>query len=104
MARPAKAEKAKKPAKKKVLEIVDENGDIISVDAIKADLLKKAKKDGTIDQSEIMEAFSQFDLDDDTLSDIISFFAKQKGIELTNDDAEDEELDDIDIENMNPAD
>ena len=103
MGRPAK-EKTKKPAKKKITEIVDENGDIISVDEIKSDLLKKAKKDGTIDQSEIMEAFSQFDLDDDTLTDIINFFGKQKGIELTNDDAEEEEIDDIDISKMNPED
>ena len=91
--------KEKKVAKKKVNEITDENGEIISVDQI-----KKAKKDGTIDQSEIMEAFSQFDLDDETLQDIISFFGKQKGIELTNDDAEDEEMDDIDISKMNPDD
>ena len=103
MGRPAK-EKTKKVAKKKITEIVDENGDIISVDEIKNDLLKKAKKDGTIDQSEIMEAFSQFDLDDETLTDIINFFGKQKGIELTNDDAEDEEIDDIDISKMNPED
>ena len=103
MGRPAK-EKTKKIAKKKITEIVDENGDIISVDEIKNDLLKKAKKDGTIDQSEIMEAFSQFDLDDETLTDIINFFGKQKGIELTNDDAEDEEIDDIDISKMNPED
>ena len=97
-------EKAKKVAKKKVNEITDENGEIISVDQIKADLLKKAKKDGTIDQSEIMDAFSQFDLDDDTLSDIIAFFGKQKGIELTNDDAEDEEIDDIDVSKMSEED
>ena len=103
MARVAK-EKVKKQAKKKVNEITDENGEIITVDQIKADLLKKAKKDGSIDQSEIMEAFSQFDLDDETLSDIISFFSKQKGIEFTNDDAEDEEIDDIDISKMNPED
>ena len=96
--------KEKKVAKKKVNEITDENGEIISVDQIKNDLLKKAKKDGTIDQSEIMEAFSQFDLDDETLQDIISFFGKQKGIELTNDDAENEEMDDIDISKMNPDD
>lgn len=103
MAKLAK-EKTKKPTKKKVNEITDGNGEIITVDQIKADLLKKAKKDGSIDQSEIMEAFSQFDLDDETLSDIIAFFAKQKGIEFTNDDAEDEELDDIDISKMNPDD
>ena len=101
MGRPAK-DATKKVAKKKVNEIVDENGEIISVDEIKNQLLKKAKKDGTIDQSEIMEAFSQFDLDDETLQDIISFFGKQKGIELTNDDAEDEEIDDIDISKMDP--
>lgn len=99
----AKAKEAKKATKKKVYEITDENGEIITVDQIKADLLKKAKKDGTIDQSEIMEAFSQFDLDDETLSDIISFFSKQKDIEFTNDDAEDEELDDIDINDIDPT-
>lgn len=99
----AKAKEAKKVTKKKVYEITDENGEIITVDQIKNDLLKKAKKDGTIDQSEIMEAFSQFDLDDETLSDIISFFSKQKDIEFTNDDAEDEEIDDIDLNNIDPT-
>ena len=99
----AKAKEAKKVAKKKNYEITDENGEIITVDQIKNDLLKKAKKDGTIDQSEIMEAFSQFDLDDETLSDIISFFSKQKDIEFTNDDAEDEEIDDIDLNNIDPT-
>ncbi|MBE6142191.1 MAG: RNA polymerase sigma factor RpoD [Erysipelotrichaceae bacterium] len=99
----AKTKEAKKVAKKKTYEITDENGEIITVDQIKNDLLKKAKKDGTIDQSEIMEAFSQFDLDDETLSDIISFFSKQKDIEFTNDDAEDEEIDDIDLNNIDPT-
>jgi len=99
----AKTKEAKKVAKKKTYEITDENGEIITVDQIKNDLLKKAKKDGTIDQSEIMEAFSQFDLDDETLSDIISFFSKQKDIEFTNDDAEDEEIDDIDLNDIDPT-
>lgn len=40
----AKAKEAKKATKKKVYEITDENGEIITVDQIKADLLKKQRK------------------------------------------------------------
>ena len=99
---PKKAKAAPKKAKK--TKLYDEDGNILSIDELKEDLLKRAKKEGTIDQYEIMEAFAPFDLDDETLQDIIAFFAKQKGIELTNDDEEEEELDDIDVNNINPDD
>jgi len=100
-----KAAKApKKAAKKKNAVVTDDDGNILSIDEIKNNLLKEAKKEGTIDQSEIMEAFSSFDLDDETLQDIITFFSNQKGIEFTNDEAEDEELDDIDMSKMSPED
>jgi len=101
-----KETKAKKiaPKKAKKTKLYDEDGNILSIDDLKEDLLKRAKKEGTIDQYEIMEAFAPFDLDDETLQDIIAFFAKQKGIELTNDDEEEEELDDIDVSKINPED
>ena len=99
-----KKEKAPKKAKRKANSLpVDEDGNVLNVDQIKQELLKKAIKDGTIDQSEIMEAFVAFDLSDEDLADIIKFFEAQKEIEVTNDEAEDPEIDDIDINNMDPS-
>ena len=99
-----KKEKAPKKAKRKANSLpVDEDGNVLNVDQIKQELLKKAIRDGTIDQSEIMEAFVAFDLSDEDLADIIKFFEAQKEIEVTNDEAEDPEIDDIDINNMDPS-
>ena len=60
--------------KKKVKSIYDDDGEILSLDDIKNSLLKKAKSSGLIDQSDIYDALNQFDLDDDTISDLINFF------------------------------
>ena len=99
-----KKEKAPKKAKRKANSLpVDEDGNVLNVEQIKQELLKKAIRDGTIDQSEIMEAFVAFDLSDEDLADIIKFFEAQKEIEVTNDEAEDPEIDDIDINNMDPS-
>ena len=67
--------------KKKVKSIYDEDGEILSLDDIKNSLLKKAKSSGIIDQSDIYDALNQFDLDDDTIADLINFF-KENGIEV----------------------
>ena len=66
--------------KKKVKSIYDEDGEMLSLDDIKNSLLKKAKSSGIIDQSDIYDALNQFDLDDDTIADLINFF-KENGIE-----------------------
>ena len=88
--------------KKKVKTIYDEDGEILSLDDIKNNLLKKAKSSGIIDQSDIYDAFSQYDLDDDTVSDLINFF-KDNGIEVVSDeeDDEDEDFEDFDESKIN---
>ena len=96
--------KAKKEtSSKKVKDIdLDDSGDILTIDQVKANLLKEAKKEGTIDQSDIYEAFASYDLDDDAINDLISFFSKS-GVEVTNEEAEDNDggLDDIDDSDIN---
>ena len=55
--------KLKLDKKKKVKSIYDDDGEILSLDDIKASLLKKAKNSGILDQSDIYDALSQFELD-----------------------------------------
>ena len=87
--------------KKKVNSIYDDDGEILSLDDIKNSLLKKAKSSGIIDQSDIYDALSQFELDDDTIADLINFF-KDNGIEvITDEDDEDEDFEDFDESKMN---
>ena len=87
--------------KKKVKSIYDEDGEILSLDDIKNSLLKKAKSSGIIDQSDIYDALNQFDLDDDTIADLINFF-KENGIEVISDEEdEDEDFEDFDESKMN---
>ena len=88
--------------KKKVIKtITDEDGEILSIDDIKVSLLKKAKSSGIIDQGDIYDALSQFDLDDDTVADLINFF-KENGIEVINDEEDDDdEFEDFDESKMN---
>ena len=87
--------------KKKVKTIYDDDGEILSLDDIKNSLLKKAKSSGIIDQSDIYDALSQFDLDDDTIADLINFF-KEKGIEVISDEEDnDEDFEDFDESKMN---
>ena len=78
--------------KKKVKSIYDEDGEILSLDDIKNSLLKKAKSSGIIDQSDIYDALNQFDLDDDTIADLINFF-KENGVEVISDEEDDEDFD-----------
>ena len=87
--------------KKAKTNIYDEDGELISIDDIKNGLLKKAKSSGIIDQSDIYDALSQFDLDDDTIADLINFF-KENGVEVISDeDDEDEDFEDFDESKMN---
>ena len=88
----ASAPKIKLDKKKKVKTIYDDDGELLSVDDIKKSLLKKAKSSGIIDQSDIYDALSQFDLDDDTVLDLINFF-KENGIEVISDEEEDNDED-----------
>ena len=70
----ASSPKIKLDKKKKVKTIYDDDGEILSLDDIKNSLLKKAKSSGIIDQSDIYDALSQFELDDDTMLDLLNFF------------------------------
>ena len=87
--------------KKKVKSIYDEDGELLSLDDIKNSLLKKAKSSGIIDQSDIYDALNQYDLDDDTVLDLINFF-KENGVEVISDEEdEDEDFEDFDESKMN---
>ncbi len=93
--------KLDKKKKKKANNIYDDDGEILSLDDIKNSLLKKAKSSGIIDQSDIYDALSQFDLDDDTIADLINFF-RDNGIEvITDEDDDDEDFEDFDESKMN---
>ncbi len=101
-AAPAKKEKApkeKKPAKAKKkgnATYTNDDGEIISLDEMKASFLKKGKAQGYLEQSEIYDALGYLDLDDESINDLIDSFAKE-GIEIVSDDEdESEDLDDID--------
>ena len=98
----ASAPKIKLDKKKKVKTIFDDDGEILSLDDIKNSLLKKAKSSGIIDQSDIYDALNQFDLDDDTVADLINFF-KDNGIEVISDEEDegDEDFEDFDESKMN---
>ena len=97
----ASSPKIKLDKKKKVKTIYDDDGEILSLDDIKNSLLKKAKSSGIIDQSDIYDALSQFELDDDTILDLINFF-KENGIEVISDEEEDnEDFEDFDESKMN---
>ncbi|MCF0107805.1 MAG: RNA polymerase sigma factor RpoD [Bacilli bacterium] len=88
--KPAKKVKATKAKKEKKPKMVLDEEDMATFDDIKADLLKKAKTSGSIDQSDIEEAFAQYDIDDNSLEELIAFF-QSNDIEVTNEDVEDEE-------------
>ena len=91
---------AKKENKKAA--IVNEDGEIMNLDEIKKSLLKKAKSAGSLDQSDIYDALSAYEIDDDTVTELITFF-KEQGVEVISEDdeEEDEEFEeDFDYEKM----
>ena len=70
--------------------------EIATLDEIKAKLLKRAKSQGYIDQSEIYDALNNYELDDDVITDLIDFFAKNEVDVINEEDEEDDSLDDFD--------
>lgn len=88
--RPKKSleEKLAKPKKSKKAESLDGEG-IASMGEIKEKLLKKCKNDGFIDQSEIYEAFEDYELDDDAIAELIKYFSDNQ-IEVMTDEADDD--------------
>ena len=97
-----KKDAAAKPAKKAKKAPAMSSGEIATLDEIKKKLLKKAKNQGFIDQSEIYDELANYDIDEDTVNDLIAFFAENQ-IEVTNDDAEedDEDFSDFDESKIN---
>ena len=104
--RPAKSleEKLRDSEKKKAGKknsIRKDDGMISTLEEVEQKLLKKAKVQGYLDQSEIYDAISEFELDEDSLNDMISFFA-DNGVEVeTDDDEEEDSLDEIDDSKIN---
>ena len=85
---PKKAKAAKKATKKKG----DEN--IKTLEEVEKALLKKCKKDGFINQSEIYDALNDYELDDDAVDTLVAFFAENEIEVLTSDEDEEDEDED----------
>ena len=64
--------------------------EIKTLEEVEKLLLKKCKKDGFINQSEIYDALNNYELDDNAVDSLIAFFADNE-IEVVNDDEEEEE-------------
>ena len=90
--KPTKAKKSAKAAKDDSEETVDQAH---VLEAIKKDLLKKAKEnDNTIEQEEIYDATSMLDLTDEDYEGIIAYFQNNK----VNVISDEEEMEDIDFD------
>ena len=100
-AKKAKAKKEEKPTKaKKTAKAAKDDGEETVdqahvLEAIKKDLLKKAKEnDNTIEQEEIYDATSMLDLTDEDYEGIIAYFQNNK----VNVISDEEEMEDIDFD------
>jgi RNA polymerase primary sigma factor len=94
-----KTNTAKKAAPKKTSKKRDTET-LATLAEIEAKLLKKAKANGDqLDQSDIYDALNNYELEDDVIDDLITYFANQK-IEVISDEdeEEEEELDDVDFD------
>lgn len=69
---------------------------IESLDTIKKRLEKQGKKDGSLNQEDILDAVAQLDLSDEDLESLIQYF-KDRKIEVISDEEDDQNLDDIDL-------
>ncbi len=74
--------------------INDEDDELETLDSIKKRFEKQGKKDGFINQGDILDATAHLDLTDEDLDSLIQYF-KNKNIEIIAD--EEEDLDDIDV-------
>ncbi len=84
-----KATKAKaEPKKAKKSKLSTE--DIKTLEEIEKSLLKKCKKEGVINQSEIYDALNNYELDDAAVDELIAFFADNE-IKVINDDEDEED-------------
>ena len=79
-----------RPAKAKTAEIQ-------SLEDIEKALLKKCKKDGFINQSEIYDALNNYELDDDAIDSLMAFFQDNE-IEVISADEDEEEEEEVEEE------
>ena len=88
--RPAKAvTEAKAKTKAKTSKKIDAE-DLKTLKQIEETLLKKCKKDGYINQSEIYDELSNYELDDETIEELMAFFPAN-GIKVVNEEEDEEE-------------
>ena len=88
--RPAKAvTEAKAKTKAKTSKRIDAE-DLKTLKQIEETLLKKCKKDGYINQSEIYDELSNYELDDETIEELMAFFPAN-GIKVVNEEEDEEE-------------
>ena len=105
---PKKAKKEEKPTKAKATkakkdEFLDDEDALESLDSIKKRLLKKAKESGgEIEQSEIDEAIQPFDMSDEDIESLISYFVKNKVKVIS--DTDEEGIEEIDFDESDEAD
>ncbi len=85
-AKEGKAAKGKKAPKSKMAE-----EDIKTLQEIEKSLLKKCKKDGFINQSEIYDTLNNYELDDSAVDELIAFFTENK-IDVVNEEEDEEEI------------
>ena len=108
-----KATKAKKPTKAETeededfdigFEPEDDNEELELFEKLKKDFLKKGKANGSIDQEELLEATSKFDMSDDDVEQLIAYFAENNIKVVSEDDEPD--LDNVEFseEAMNEED
>ena len=87
------AKKAAPKAKKR------DNEELKTLAEIESKLLKKAKANGdSLDQSEIYDALSLYELDDQAIDDLMEYFAKQKITVVSEDEDEEEDSDDLEFD------
>ena len=85
----------KAKAAKKATKATKKKGDesIKTLEEVEKALLKKCKKDGFINQSEIYDALNEYELDDDAVEKLVAFFAENEIEVLTTDEDEEDEED-----------
>ena len=101
MGRKPKAETAAKSATKaKAAKSTKRDNETLKTLAeIENALLKKAKaNENHLEQSDIYDELSQYDLDDDVINDLIEFFASKNVEVVSSDEEEEEEDEDIDFD------
>lgn len=101
--RPKKDSELTETNVKKAKATTHKKGDpIMSLEEVENELLKKAKINGVISQSEIYESLNTYELDDDAINDLMDFFASHD-IEVTNEEEDEEEEDDNDLDKIDDS-